>query len=274
MNFSEKKPVFVILLAVWIGLLGAARLFSQDYFIYRPWLEKDPVSRNGRVTIHGEWFGQLQTPSTFPSFNDLSGPVDRWTYGFQNLIFLGEKTTFLAQLVTHDKGGVRTKFDWHFSFRYRPMDNLLIILGHDSNHDSENQSRLNGKDFYLNRNYVGFGIPFMAGTVYIEPFTWFFHHTNQRGHLDYSGEKIKQEYGVRVGTWIEERVGFQLQLLTQSESYFSLGQSILAEMIVRIKLLNYLHLSFGAHTWKDVQENRFGVKERFYKFTWGIAVPF
>jgi len=274
MNFKDKKHFAARMLTALICLSGAVNLFSQDYFIYRPWLDKKPVTQTGSVTIHGEWFGQLQAPSTFPSYNDLTGPVDRWSYGFQNMIFMGEKTSFLAQLVTHDKGGVRTKFDWHFSFRYTPLENFTVILGHDSNHDSENQSRLNNKDFYLNRNYAGFGIPFMAGAVYIEPFTWFFHHTNQRGHLDYSGEKLKQEYGIRIGTWIEERVGLNFQLLTQSESYFSLGQSILAEIIIRIKLLDYLQLSFGAHTWKDMQDNRNGEKLKFYKFSWGIAVPF
>ncbi len=274
MNSKANKNVVIAFYSILTFLIGTSNLFSQDYFIYRPWLDKKPVSQTGKVSIHGEWFGQLQAPSTFPSYNDLSGPDDKWSYGFQNLIFLGDTTSFLAQLVTHDKGGVRTKFDWHFSFRYNPLDNLVVILGHDSNHDSENQSHLNDKDFYLNRNYIGFGIPFLAGSVYIEPFTWFFHHTNQRGHLDYSGEQLKQEYGIRIGAWIEDRVGLNLQLLTQSETYFSLGQSILAEMIVRVKLLDYFHLSFGAHTWKDMQENRFGEKNRFYKFTWGIVVPF
>ena len=65
------------------------------------------------------------SPSTFPSYNDLSGPVDRWNFGFQNYFPITTTTTLMAQLVTHDDGRQRTKFDWHFHLRQVIVDNLV-----------------------------------------------------------------------------------------------------------------------------------------------------
>jgi len=250
-------------------------LFGYEIFVYRPYKEKNPLFPNHKLILHGEFFGQLQLPSNFPSYNDLSGKKDRWIYGFRNRIFITENFSFLAQLVTHDDGSKRTKFDWHFSLRLNPVENLVLILGHDSNHDSDYQSILDDdQGYYLNRNYAGFGLPFHVGDFYIEPFTWVLYLTNHMGHLDLSGEKLLQEYGIRIGAWMQDKIGISFQIICQSESFFSLGQTFLADLIFRIKLLDYLELSLGGSIWKDIQKSRLGNKQTFTKLHWGIAIPF
>lgn len=272
---NSKNILFLILFSIGLTCFCPnGILYGHEIFIYRPYHEKNPLFPDGRLTLHGEYFGQLQLPSTFPSYNDLSGKDDRWTFGFKNRIFFTENFSFLAQLVTHDDGSKRTKFDWHFSLRLNPLENLTLILGHDSNHDSDYQSTVDNLAYYLNRNYAGFGLPFQIGDFYIEPFTWFLYHTNQKGHLDLSGETLLQEYGIRIGAWFEESVGMSLQILAQSESLFSLGQAFLAEMIIRVKIVGHLELSAGGSIWKDIQESAKGNKQTFYKLQWGIAIPF
>lgn len=273
MNF--KKPLLTGVL--FIGLLciiAGETLHGYEIFVYRPCKTKNPLFPNNKLTLHGEFYGQLQLPSNFPSYNDLSGEEDRWTFGFRNRIFITENFSFYAQLVTHDDGSQRTKFDWHFSLRMNPLENLVLILGHDSNHDSEHQSIVDGLAYYLNRNYIGFGLPFKVGEFYFEPFTWLLYHTNHKGHLDMSGEKLLQEYGIRIGAWIQDSIGISCQIIGQSESFFSLGQTFLADLIFRIRLLDYLELSFGGSIWKDIQESRLGNKKTFTKLYWGIAIPF
>ena len=130
MNFKTSLSMAAIL----IGALcvSASDSYGYEIFVYRPYKQKNPLFPGNRLTLHGEFFGQLQMPSSFPSYNDLSGEDDRWTFGFRNRIFITENFSFLAQLVTHDDGSKRTKFDWHFSLRLKPLDNLVLILGHDS----------------------------------------------------------------------------------------------------------------------------------------------
>ena len=273
MNFRVLKTLAITL--CWIsGLFLVQSIFAQEMFIYRPRKEKKTIIDEKRLFIHGELFGHLLLPSTFLSYNDLSGKEDRWNFGFQNLIFFTENTYLLAQLVTHDDGQRRTKFDWHFSLKHLALENLVLIIGHDSNHDSDRQSFLEGKPYYVNRNYAGFGLPFKVGSVYIQPFTWFFHHTNQRGHLDQSGNTLSQEFGVCVGFWIREKWGFHLQMLTQSEAIFSLGQAFLGDLIIRYKILKGLELSLGGSLWKDLVKSRLGNKQNYYKLIWGLAIPF
>lgn len=273
MNF-KKCFLAVALITCLVWVCSVQTLHGDEIFIYRPYKEKNPLFPDNKLTLHGEFFGQLQLPSNFPSYNDLSGKDDRWTFGFQNRIFITENISFLAQLVTHDDGSKRTKFDWHFSLRWNPMENLVLILGHDSNHDSDYQSVVDGQAYFLNRNYAGFGLPFYVGDFYIEPFTWLLYHTNQTGHLDLSGEKLLQEYGIRVGAWIQETFGMSLQIVAQSESFFSLGQTFMGDLIFRLKLLDFMELSVGASIWKDIQETILGNKQTFFKLHWGIAIPF
>ena len=273
MNFKTILLITVIFIGLFC-ICASETLHGYEIFVYRPYKVKNPLFPDNKLTLHGEFFGQLQLPSNFPSYNDLSGKKDRWTFGFRNRIFITENFSFLAQLVTHDDGSKRTKFDWHFSLRLNPLENLVLILGHDSNHDSDYQSTVDGLAYFLNRNYVGFGLPFQVGNFYFEPFTWLLYHTNHIGHLDLSGEKLLQEYGIRVGAWIQESFGMSLQIIAQSESFFSLGQTFLADLIFRVKLLDYLELSFGGSIWKDIQESRLGNKQIFTKLYWGIAIPF
>ena len=261
---------FIVLLF----MLGSDSLHGYEIFVYRPYKTKNPLFPAKKLTVHGEFYGQLQLPSNFPSYNDLSGKNDRWTFGFRNKIFITENFSFLAQLVTHDDGSKRTKFDWHFSLRFNPLENLVLILGHDSDHDSDYQSVVDGFAYYLNRNYAGFGLPFQVGDFYFEPFTWLLYHTNHQGHLDLSGKKLIQEYGIRIGAWIQDSVGISCQIIGQSEALFSLGQAFLADLIFRIKLFDHLELSFGGSIWKDIQESRLGNKQTFTKLHWGIAIPF
>lgn len=273
MRYRTIIAVKVIFIGL-VCLLASAPLQGQEIFVYRSYKEKKPLFPDNKLILHGEFFGQLQIPSNFPSYNDLSGKEDRWNFGFRNRIFITEKFSFLAQLVTHDDGSKRTKFDWHFSLRLNPVENLVIILGHDSNHDSDYQSTYKGSAYYLNRNYVGFGLPFQAGDFYFEPFTWLLYHTNHAGHLDLSGEELLQEYGIRIGAWIQESFGMSLQIIAQSEAFFSLGQTFMADLIIRVKLLDHVELSFGGSIWKDIVESRLGKKQTFTKLHWGIAIPF
>jgi hypothetical protein len=272
MNFKRKTDRVLFLLV--LTFLFSVEVMGQEIFIYRPNLEKNTLDKEKKVTLHGEFFGQALLPSTFPSYNDLSGPEDRWTFGFQNIIHFTKNTRFLAQLVTHDDGRQRTKFDWHFSLRQAILDNLVLIIGHDSNHDSDHQSWLHGKLYFLNRNYIGFGLPFNSGFFHIEPFTWFFHHSNQRGHLDLSGEKIKQEYGLRVGYWNPAGLGIHIQVFAQSEEFFSVGQTWIADIYIRFRILEFLEFSAGSRLWKDIQESRLGNRNSFHQIMWGLVIPF
>jgi hypothetical protein len=273
MNFKNRVCLIICFLFAAYPIL-CSTLSAQEIFIYRPDLEKKLLDSKNRISLHGEYFANLLYPGTFPSFNDLTGPEDRWTFGFKNILFLTSGTTFVAQLVTHDDGGMRTKFDWHFSLQQRIHKNAALIFGHDSNHDSDYESIINGKTYYLNRNYVGLGLPIEHNSFFIEPFTWFFHHSNQKNHLDMSGEKLKQEYGIRIGYWYQPSVTFNFQAIAQTDKLFSQGQSLLADLIIRIRLVNFLELSLGARIWMDIKESRLSNKKKYYQIMWGIAVPF
>jgi len=274
MSFKKIKFKHIILAAAVVFLLFPRLLFGYEIFIYRPHLQKNFFIKDHKVSLHGDLFAYFQYPCNFPSYNDLSGFEDRWLFGFQNYIFISSKATFLAQLVTHNDAHQITKFDWHFSFKYSFSHNFRLILGHDSNHDSDNQSYLGNKRYFLNRNYVGFGLPFQIKNIYLEPFTRFFHHSNQRGHLDLSGNKLRQEFGLRLGYWNHEEISLSLQVYFQSEKLFSLGQAYLGDLILRIKASEWLQLSLGAGLWADLQPSRWGRKQKFFRLIWGIAIPF
>ena len=254
-------------------LLGPA-LFGYELFIRRPEPDRALFSSRKTIVIQGELFGHLQAPSTFPSFNDLTGRIDRWSYGFRNVIYFTPRTRFLAQLVTHDDGSNRTRFDWHFSLRQAVYDNLVLVIGHDSNHDSDHASFNLGKPFYTNRNYLGLGLPVEFESFFIEPFLRFFHHTNQRTQLDLSGDKLKQELGLRMAAWYRDRATVNIQLVSQTSELFDPGQAFLLDVIIRVRLTDWLELSCGGSLWQDRAESRLGLKKKFHKYLWGIAIPF
>lgn len=260
--------------ALLLPLVAASRLAGHEIFIYRQLSGNEAMSVTGRLTLRGEFFGQLQAPSSFPSYNDLSGPVDRWTYGFQDYVLITPTTTLLAQLVTHDRGGERTKFDWHFSLRQGLARGLVIILGHDSDHDAEHASELEGKPFYTNRNYIGVGLPFEGEGFVIEPFLRFFHHTNQRTRLDLTGAKLKQESGVRLGARLGPGVTLSLQTLIQSSAAFNLAQAWMADGILRVRLASWLEVTLGGSVWQDWWSDASGGRTTYSKLFWGIAIPF
>jgi len=132
-----------------------------------------------------------------------------------------------------------------------------------------------GKPFYTNRNYVGLSLPVEFESFAIEPFIWFFHHTNQRTYLDLSGNKLKQEIGLRAATWLRDgRATVSLQLVSQTSELFYLGQAFRLDVIVRVKLADWIELSWGGGLWQDREESPLGLKQRFYKYTWGLAIPF
>ncbi len=272
MNFKRSTKAFILLT---LGILLAARGASAtEVFIHRPGLNEVPLILAKKLIVHGELFFNRLSPSTFPSYNDLSGPADVWNFGFQNYFPITKTTTLMAQLVTHDDGRQRTKFDWHFHLRQAIVDNLVAIIGHDSDHDSEHTSRLQGKPFYTNRNYVGVGIPVEGRNFYIEPFTWFFHHSNQRAYLDLSGEGLRQEYGLRASVWAREGISAHAQAVFQTVKIFSLGQAFTGELIIRLRLASWLELSIGGSVWTDIELSALGVKQSFHKISWGIAIPF
>jgi hypothetical protein len=268
-----RTPVLGMLLVVGLlHLTGEAP--GQEVFIYRPRPEKKTLVSDGVLSVHGELFVHLQAPSSFPSFNDQSGETDRWNYGFRNFFFLTPSTTLIAQLVAHDDTNNRTKFDWHFSARQNLARNLVLVIGHDSNHDSDHASYLHGKLYYTNRNYIGAALPLEGNNFYVEPFIWFFHHSNQRTHLDLSGEKIKQELGLRSGLILTQQAILSLQIICQSDGLFYLGQAYSGDLILRIRLAPWFELSLGGSLWKDIETSPLGTKKTFGKLMWGISIPF
>lgn len=272
MNFKRSTKTFILLS---LGALLAARGASgTEIFIHHPGLNEVPLTLAKKLIVHGEIFFNRLSPSTFPSYNDLSGPADVWNFGFQNYFPITTTTTLMAQLVTHDDGRQRTKFDWHFHLRQVIVNNLVAIIGHDSDHDSEHTSRLRGKPYYTNRNYIGVGIPIEGRNFYIEPFTWFLHNSNQPACLDLSGKRLRQEYGLRGSVWTKEGISVHAQAVFQTDKVFSSGQAFMGELIIRLRLASWLELSLGGSIWTDIEPSTLGVKQSFHKLSWGIAVPF
>lgn len=255
-------------------LLLPAILAGHELFIYRRYDPRDNLLAQRKITMHGELFGQLLYPSSYPSYNDLSGENDRWNFGFHDHFFISPGTLFHAQLVTHDKDGERTKFDWHFSLRQRLFSVLALDIGHDSDHDSDHTSYLNGKPYYTNRNYVGLHLSWAGASFLVEPFLRFFHSTNQRTYLDLSGEKLHQEYGLRVGVAFGRAGGLSLQVLGQSSTVFGRVETGLAELILRFRLEDWLEATLGGGIWTDARTSPQGKKQTFSKLLWGIAIPF
>lgn len=274
MNSERMNRAFRPALLMSLLLLGGTTLSAYEFFIYRPEPERALLSNRKTIIIHGELFGQLLAPSTLPSFNDLTGPIDRWNYGFRDVIYFSSGTRFLAQMLVHDDGHNRTKFDWHFSLRQNIADNLVLVIGHDSNHDADHQSLRLGKPYYTNRNYFGLGLPLEFESFYIEPFLWFFHHTNQRTHLDLSGDKLKQEMGIRAAAWIRDAATINIQVVSRAAELFNIGPSYVLDVIIRVPLADWLELSCGGGLWQDRLESPSGRKLKYHKYLWGVAIPF
>lgn len=267
MNF-KKAAAAAILLAL------AMPVSAYELFIWRPPAPQEAISKTGRLTLRGEFFGYWLGPSSVPSYNDFSGAVDRWNLGFQDLVQITPTTRLKAQLLTHDDGRQRTKFDWHFDLRQEIFQNLVLIVGHDSDHDAEHQSRRAGKPYYTNRNYIGFSLPIAGRDYHVEAFTWFFHHTNLRAYLDLTGEKIKQEFGLRAAGRLAEGFTLHGQIFAQTDTLFYLGRSWNLEVFARLALTRWLELSWGFSLWRDMEISPGGLKQSFSKIMWGIAVPF
>jgi hypothetical protein len=275
---SSKKSRSAIKTAFLCGLAGLLFLPTvlpgHELFIYRRYDPKDNLLAQKRIIMHGELFGQLLYPSSYPSYNDLSGEEDRWNFGFHDHFLITPGTAFHAQLVTHDKDGERTKFDWHFSLRQRLAAFLALDVGHDSDHDSDHTSYLNGKPYYTNRNYIGIHLDWARESFLIEPFLRFFHSTNQRAYLDLSGERLSQEYGLRVGVSFGKTGSLSLQVLGQSGAIFGRIETGLAELTLRFRLDDWLEATVGGGIWADARTSPLGNKQTFHKLAWGIAIPF
>ncbi len=272
MNSNRLFRHIVLGIAVLFGLARAATAY--EVFLWRPRADADALSRTGRVTMHGELFACLLAPSTFPSYNDLSGATDRWHFGFQDRLALTPTTLILAQLLTHDDGTQRTKFDWHFSLRQQVIENVVLMIGHDSDHDVEHVSLLRGKPFFTNRNYIGVGMPIEGRTIYVEPFLRFFHHTNQRTFLDMSGEKVVQETGLRLALRPAPGIDCHGQVFSQTDRVFEIGRDFNVEVIARFRVADWLEFSWGFNLWRDLEASPAGRQQSFSKIMWGIAVPF
>ncbi len=273
MSFSKIIKTIEI---IGIGLLlGEAKsAFAYELYVFRVFDKSDSLTACGKVVLHGELFGQLQSPSTFPSYNDLSGDEDRWNFGFHNYLMITPSTLLHIQLVTHDDGRNRTKFDWHFSLRQEFAGRPVLVIGHDSDHDSDHVSRVAGKLFYNNRNYIGLGIPLGNRNFVAEPFVRFFHHTNQRLHLDLSGEKLRQEIGLRLGGAPLSWAGVSFQIVWQSSRAFRAGEAFFADLGLRFRTAAWLELVMGGAVWADRLGSPDGNKQSFYKLFWGIDIPF
>jgi len=272
MNSKRLSRPLTLGIAGLFWLAGASNAY--EVFLWRPLSDEEALSRTGRITMHGEIFGSLLAPSSFPSYNDLSGATDRWHYGFQDRIAITPTTLLLGQLLTHDDGTQRTKFDWHFSLRQELIENLVLTIGHDSDHDAEHLSRVRGKPFFTNRNYIAVGMPVAGEAFYVEPFIRFFHHTNLRTFLDMSGEEIAQEFGLRLALRPAPGVDLHGQIFSQSDSLFEIGNDFIADAIVRFRVTGWLELSWGFSLWRDIETSPAGRKQSFHKLMWGVAVPF
>jgi hypothetical protein len=77
-----------------------------------------------------------------------------------------------------------------------------------------------------------------------------------------------------MGARIEDKLILSAQFMGQAEDLFSLGQAVLGDFIIRLNFICPLELSLGASFWADIQESRLGNKKYFYKFFWGLAIPF
>ncbi|MGB7297152.1 MAG: hypothetical protein WBC70_16345 [Candidatus Aminicenantales bacterium] len=274
---SEKRRRATGKAVLWglAGLLWFTDLLpGHELFIYRRYDPKENLLSQKRITMHGELFGELLYPSSYPSYNDLSGEEDRWNFGFHDSFFITASTAFHAQLVTHDKDGERTKFDWHFSVRQRLTDFLSMDIGHDSDHDSDHTSTLNGKPYYTNRNYIGIHLGWSRESFLVEPFLRFFHNTNQRVYLDLSGDKLAQEYGLRIGALFGAVGSLSIQILGRSSAVFGRIESGLADVILRFRLDDWLEATIGGTVWADARTSPRGQKKTFSKLVWGIAIPF
>jgi len=253
----------------------AARLAGYEMFVFRRYDRKEAFSLTGRVRLQGDLFAQVQAPSSFPSYNDHSGPADRWTIGFQEQLVITPTTFLVGQLVAHNRGPEFTKFDWHFSLRQEVMSNLVVLFGHDSDHDADHESLLDGKHYFTNRNYFGVEVPVTGADLLVEPFLRFFlGSTRQPTRLDLTGDEISQESGVRLGARFGPSVTLSAQALVQSSAVFNLAQAWLAEVIVRFRLTGWLEATVGGTVWQDWGEDTAGVKQTFSRLSWGLAVPF
>jgi hypothetical protein len=269
------KPIGIVYLGVLAILLCLPPVLpGYEIFIFRRFDLRENLLEKKKISMHGEFFGQLLAPSTFPSYNDLSGEEDRWNFGFHNYLLITPTTALHAQLITHDDNRERTKFDWHFSLRQEVVRNLALDIGHDSDHDSDHTSTLLGRPYYTNRNYFGVYVPWAGEAFVAELFLRFFHHSNQRVHLDLSGEKLKQELGLHVGASLGEAASLSLQVIMQSSGKLGRSETWLADLIFRARLSGWLEATLGGGVWSDLIGSPLGNKQTFYRLTWGIAIPF
>jgi hypothetical protein len=276
MNFRKSiKPVKIVWMGALVVLLWLPPLLpGYEIFIYRRFDRRDNLLDQKKIIMHGELYGQLLSPSTFPSYNDLSGEEDRWNFGFHDYLLISPSTILHAQLITHDSHGERTKFDWHFSLRQQVVRNLALDLGHDSDHDSDHSSTLLGKPYYSNRNYFGIYLPWGGQAFLVEPFLRIFHHTNQRVHLDLSGARLGQELGLKAGASLGQSASLSFQVIAQSSRAFGRSEAWLADLAFRVRLSGWLEATIGGGVWSDLLRSPLGNKQTFYKLIWGIAIPF
>jgi len=89
-----------------------------------------------------------------------------------------------------------------------------------------------------------------------------------------SGEKVKQEFGIRLGYWFENGVGIHGQIFAQTDNLLAAAQTYRATLFIHIRIFESLEISLGSSIWKDIRESNLGHKDMFYKFMWGIVVPF
>jgi len=276
MSFKKYiKPIGIVSTGALAVLLWLpAFLPGYEIFIFRRFDPRDNLLDQKKIVMHGELYGQLLSPSTFPSYNDLSGAEDRWNFGFHDYFLISPSTILHAQLITHDSHGERTKFDWHFSLRQQVARCLALDLGHDSDHDSDHSSTLLGKPYYSNRNYFGIYLPWVGEAFVVEPFLRLFHHTNQRAHLDLSGEKLGQELGLKVGASLGQAASVSFQVTFHSSRVFGRNETWLADLVFRVRLSGWLEATMGGGVWSDLLRSPLGNKQTFYKLIWGFAIPF
>jgi hypothetical protein len=266
---KSARIIWVCALSFFAGLPSV--LSGYEVFIYRRFDPRENLFDQKRITLHGELFGQLLSPSTFPSYNDLSGEEDRWNFGFHNYLLISPSTVLHTQLLTHDMGGERTKFDWHFSVRQQLIRSLASIWGMIRPRFGPHQ-HLRGRPYYSTAITSG-SMCLEAGSLLSSTL-----HPILPSHEPDSiltlGRETPSELrpaGRHVPRGV---VGFSFQLLP-SPAVPSAGSEVwLGDLILRARLAGWLETTLGGGVWSDLIRSPLGNKQTFYKLIWGIAIPF
>jgi len=91
---------------------------------------------------------------------------------------------------------------------------------------------------------------------------------------DLTGGKVEQEYGLRAGAQLGKSVTASLQVIAQFDTVFNIEQTLIADLIFRLRLTEWLQLAAGTSIWTDLVTSPLGMKQSYSKLIWGMAILF